>query len=90
MGLKSSKCLINLSMIRFCMHDRSSGCGQRYPNFLLIRTVPNFPLAEGVRIIEVGLYLVCALVNISTLVSVMINNCTCMTIIIIIHVYKLA
>ena len=57
MGLKSSKSSINLSMIRFYMHDRSSGCGQRYPNFLLIRTVPNFPLAKGVRIIEVGLYI---------------------------------
>jgi hypothetical protein len=46
MRSKSSKCLINLSYIRFCMHDRICGRGQHYPNFLL-----------GVRIIEVGLYL---------------------------------
>ena len=54
MGLKSSKCSINLSIIRFCMHNRSSGCGLGVVN--VIRTVPNFPLAKGVRIIEVGLY----------------------------------
>ena len=32
------------------------GHGQRYPNSLPIRTVRDFPLAKGVRIIEVGLY----------------------------------
>ena len=31
------------------------GRGHRYPNSLLIRTVRDFPLAKGVRIIEVGL-----------------------------------
>jgi hypothetical protein len=38
------------------MHDRIRGRGQRYLNFLLIQTVRNFPLAKGVRIIEVRLY----------------------------------
>ena len=33
------------------------GRGHRYLNSLLIRTVQDFPLAKGVRIIEVGLYI---------------------------------
>jgi hypothetical protein len=53
MGLKSLKYLMNLSYIQFCMHNQICGCGQR---FLLIRTFENFPLAKGVRIVEVGLY----------------------------------
>ena len=32
------------------------GRGHRHPNSLLIRTVQDFPLVKGVRIIEVGLY----------------------------------
>ena len=57
MKLKSSKCSISLSYIRFYIHDRFRGCGQCYPSSLLIRTVRDFPLSKGVRIIEVGLYL---------------------------------
>ena len=38
------------------MHDRFHGCGQHYPNSLRIQMVRDFPLAKGVRIIEVGLY----------------------------------
>ena len=56
-GIKIVKMLDKSISDTFCMHDRSSGCGQCYPNFLLIRTVPNFPFAKVVRIIEVGLYL---------------------------------
>ena len=55
-GIKIVKMLNKSVNDTFCMHEQSSGCGQRYPNFLLIRTVPNFSLAKGVRIIEVGLY----------------------------------
>ena len=63
MRLKLSKCSISQSynIIRFYMHDRFRGCGLGMVNVirtpqLLIRTVRDFPLAKGVRIIEVGLY----------------------------------
>ena len=52
--LKSTKCLISQSYICFCMHDRFCGCGLGVVN--VIRTVRDFPLAKGARIIEVGLY----------------------------------
>ena len=52
--LKSTKCSISQLYICFCMHDRFRGCGLGVVN--VIRTVRDFPLAKGARIIEVGLY----------------------------------